>query len=369
MATVAVIGAGIVGASVAFRLAQGGAKAIVVERARPGAGTTASSFAWVNSNQKTPRDYFELNYRGLQEHYRLRDEFGDAPWLHPGGNLIWTTDPDGVAELERRVARLREWGYAAEWREAAMVNSDLEPEVAFPAPPTPVAYFPEEAWIDAPLLTVTLVGLARKAGADVREGSDIDAIETAGGRVSAIRLPGGETMAVDAVVNAAGPDADRVAALAGMPLPLAPTAGLLVRVAVDGDPLGRIVHGPDVNVRPDGPDHLLLHHTSADDRLADRLVIAPDDPLARTLVERAGRAIPAAADARVEETRVGIRPIPRDGRSCVGAVSALPGYVEAVTHSGVTLGPLLGRLLARQILTGEVDPLLAPFGPDRFPRG
>ena len=67
------------------------------------------------------------------------------------------------------------------------------------------------------------------------------------------------------------------------------------------------------------------------------------------------------------EARFGMRPVPADGHSCVGALSAIPGYFEAVTHSGVTLGPLIGRLLAREILTGEVDPLIAPFRADRFP--
>jgi glycine/D-amino acid oxidase-like deaminating enzyme len=52
----------------------------------------------------------------------------------------------------------------------------------------------------------------------------------------------------------------------------------------------------------------------------------------------------------------------------VGALSQIPGYYEAVTHSGVTLGPLVGRLLACEILAGEVDPLIAPFRPDRFPQ-
>ena len=70
--------------------------------------------------------------------------------------------------------------------------------------------------------------------------------------------------------------------------------------------------------------------------------------------------------AEVSEVRLGVRPVPEDGVSCVGAVSGIPGYYEAVTHSGVTLGPLIGRLLAREILTGEVDPMLAPFRPDRF---
>ena len=77
--------------------------------------------------------------------------------------------------------------------------------------------------------------------------------------------------------------------------------------------------------------------------------------------------LPALEGAEVVEARFGMRPVPADGHSCVGALSRIPGYYEAVTHSGVTLGPLVGRLLAREILTGEVDPLIAPFRPDRFP--
>ena len=75
MLRMAVIGAGIVGASVAFWLARSGqARVWVVDRSLPGSGATSASFAWVNANDKTPRDYFELNRVGLEEHFRLRDE-------------------------------------------------------------------------------------------------------------------------------------------------------------------------------------------------------------------------------------------------------------------------------------------------------
>lgn len=368
--TVAVIGAGIVGASVAFRLTQGGAQVIVVDQGQPGSGTTGASFAWVNSNQKTPRDYFELNFAGLREHWRLRDELGEAPWFHPGGNLIWATDPEQMVELAERVDRLQEWGYAAGWIDAGVVNAEMEPVLAFPSPRTSVAFFPDEAWVSAPLCARRLVELAAEAGATLRLDVAVEGIEVEAGRVRGIRLAGGEQVPVDAVVNAAGPQADRVASMAGLPLPLAPTNGLLVRIAVGVDPLARLVHAPEVNARPDGPGHLLLGHTSIDAQLGDRTTVALDEPLCQELVERVKRILPgAAAGARVTEARVGVRAIPEDGLSCVGAVSALPGYYEAVTHSGVTLGPLLGRLMAQIILEEQTDPLLLPFSPDRFPRG
>ena len=86
--TVAVIGAGIVGSSVAYRLSEGGAAVVLIDGAGPGTGTTSTSFAWVNANNKLPREYFELNLAGMREHGRLRDELGGG-WLHPTGNLIW----------------------------------------------------------------------------------------------------------------------------------------------------------------------------------------------------------------------------------------------------------------------------------------
>jgi len=62
----------------------------------------------VNANEKTPYGYFELNYAGLKEHLRLRDELpGGTPWLHPGGNLEWTEDEAALKELCGRVERLR----------------------------------------------------------------------------------------------------------------------------------------------------------------------------------------------------------------------------------------------------------------------
>jgi glycine/D-amino acid oxidase-like deaminating enzyme len=226
-----------------------------------------------------------------------------------------------------------------------------------------VAFFPEEAWIDAPRLANTLVELARQRGAETRFGTAVESIETDG----TLCLQDGERLPVDAVVNAAGPEAEWVAALLERMLPLAPSKGLLVRLAVEGSPIGRIVHSPHVNLRPDGQGHMIVHHGSIDEKLESDAETR--DSLCRELLARARRVVPALEGAKVEDVRVGVRPIPEDGRPCVGAVPALPGYYEAVTHSGVTLGPLLGRLLAREILTGEVDALISPFRPDRFARG
>jgi glycine/D-amino acid oxidase-like deaminating enzyme len=360
---VAVVGAGIVGSSVAFWLSEGGAEVVLIDGAEPGSGTTSASFAWVNANNKLPREYFELNLAGMREHARLHDEIGGG-WLHPTGNLIQAPE-EGQENLERRVERLRSWSYAAEMLPASTVNERLEPEAVFPDPETRVAYFPEESWVDAPALTRTLVQAARSNGALTLVRNSVQDIEV-GDEGARLRLENGDTDHADAVVNATGARAAFVAQMVGRKLPLDVFRGLLIRVAVTGEPLRRLMHTPRVNVRPDGPGYLLLHHDSVDEKLTD-VFDGTEDPLCAELLERARRVLPALAEAEVVEARFGLRPVPADGHSCVGALSDIPGYYEAVTHSGVTLGPLVGRLLAREILTGQVDPLIAPFRPDRFP--
>jgi len=359
---VAVIGAGIVGSSVAYRLSQSGAEVVLIDGAEPGSGTTSTSFAWVNANNKLPRNYFELNVAGMREHERLRHEIGGG-WLHSSGNLIWAADEE-QENLEKRVERLRSWSYAAEMLPASTVNEKLEPGATFEDPERRIAYFPEEFWIDAPALTRTLVEVAGRNGAHRCFGIAVRKIEVEREEVI-LQLGDGGAIHADVVVNATGAKAARVAEMIGRKLPLDAFRGLLLRLAVHGEPLRHLMHTPRINVRPDGPGYVLLHHDSVDERLTDDFA-GTEDPLCTELLERARLVLQALEEAKVVEARFGMRPVPADGYSCVGALSRIPRYYEAVTHSGVTLGPLIGRLLAHEILTGEVDPLIAPFRPDRF---
>src|ERR1700736_7078091 len=71
-----VIGAGVMGASAAYRLAQAGAAVTVLEATRIGGGTSGISFAWTNANKKPPKPYHDLNVAGMKAHAALPNEFG-----------------------------------------------------------------------------------------------------------------------------------------------------------------------------------------------------------------------------------------------------------------------------------------------------
>jgi glycine/D-amino acid oxidase-like deaminating enzyme len=58
--------------------------------------------------------------------------------------------------------------------------------------------------------------------------------------------------------------------------------------------------------------------------------------------------------------------MPRDGRTIAGPLPGVPDCYVIATHSGITLAPLLGELIADEIVAGEVSTMLEPFRPDRF---
>lgn len=358
---IVVIGAGVVGSSLAFRLAQAGQQVTLVDRAHPAYGTTGSSFAWINASTKTPEDYFELNVAGMVAHRTLRDELGGAPWLHEGGNLVWVDDDD-APELESRASRLRRWGYPVEELGRRQMES-LEPNVRFEPHIDHAVLFATEAWIEGPRIAGRMSELAQDQGAETRFAHQVVEMTRGGDRITGVTLANGETIAADLVMNCAGPGADRVASLAGRVLPLAPTLGLVVRITNTKGAIHRVMHAPRVHMRPDANGLVMLHHGDADDAITRG---EASNVWAEELLGRAREYVPAFADARVSRWSIGTRPIPHDERTSAGLLPAIPGYGEIVTHSGITLGPLLGRLVAHEITTGEIDQLLVPFRPERF---
>src|SRR4051812_4518333 len=123
-----VIGAGVVGSAVAYRLVEAGAEVTIIEGDRVGGGTSGISFAWTNSNNKSPPSYHDLNVGGMKAHAALRDEFDDTPWLHLSGSVEWRrSDAEGAA-LHEKVERLKSWGYAIEYitrKELAALEPDI----------------------------------------------------------------------------------------------------------------------------------------------------------------------------------------------------------------------------------------------------
>ncbi len=365
MTEVIVIGGGIIGASLTYRLAAGGARVSLIEARHLAAGTSGSSFAWTNANNKTPTEYFRLNVFGMAEYRRLRREFGETPWFHQSGNIEWADNEEGWAELQSRVLRLRAWGYAAEWISRAEIAS-LEPDVAPPPGLEKAVHFPSEGYIDVPLLIGRLIREAIAAGATVRTGCRVQTLEMTSGRVTGVRTSQGERIAGDIVVSCAGPWSDDVARMAGVDCPLAPTIGLTAISSHSPVALRGIVHTPLLALRPDGAGRVMMRGEHFDGLVEATTRTMPIPKVCNEILRESIRVLPGLEGTRVEAARIGIRPLPIDGQSVVGPVPGVEGLHLVCTHSGVTMGPFIGRALATEIITSRQDKRLAPFRPGRI---
>jgi glycine/D-amino acid oxidase-like deaminating enzyme len=361
-----VVGAGVMGASVAYRLSQAGAAVTVLEASRVGGGTSGISFAWTNAHRKPPKPYHDLNVAGMKAHAALAGEFGATPWWHGGGSLEWEAEPDRAAQAEN-LEQLRSWGYAAEWitrQEVRELEPDIDPAAIGDAP---VAFFPEEGWLDPVVYAHAMLSAARlRHDAKVICGARVVDLVMAGDRVTGVRTADGTRYEADTVVNCAGRWTNEIARDAGLHLPLAPTVGFLVFTPPVAAQLGRVVRSAVVDARPDGAGRLMLHWSPTDATLSFAARLSPSMPEARDLVRRARRLLPSIGDVDPEAVRIAIRPIPGDHLSAIGPMPRTSGYYIAVTHSGVTMSPFLGAAVAGEILTGEKRAELAAFRPARF---
>jgi glycine/D-amino acid oxidase-like deaminating enzyme len=356
---VVVAGAGIIGASIAYYLARRGAAVTIVDRAQPGTGATANSFAWMNATfSKRPRTYFELNRLGLQCWRELDVELNGRLQVRWGGSAEWYPDGEEARRLHEQVRGHQAWGYATR-----IIAEDelrrLEPEVA-PGLVAAAALSEQEGHVDPVHATRTLVEAARSAGATMVAECDVTAIDRPGGRLRAIATSKGGFEA-DTLVVACGVDTPRVARLAGLTIPLQDSPGLLAHTMPLPPLINRVVLAPGAHMKqkPDGRVVTGVGFGAAGSTDASR-------ETGQKALAAAARFLPELASAPLDKVTLGWRPLPTDGFPVIGSVQSAPGVYVTVMHSGVTLSPLVGRLVATELLDGVDVDLLEPFRPARF---
>jgi glycine/D-amino acid oxidase-like deaminating enzyme len=127
----------------------------------------------------------------------------------------------------------------------------------------------------------------------------------------------------------------------------------------------RVIHAPHFYARPGAPGSLLLGATDVDaevDLASDQSGLMK---LADRLRERAANVIPAAAGTHALPGEVCVRSLPSDGHPIAGWAPGIDGLYVAVTHSGITLAPILARHMAAEILDGDEVGALAAYRPGR----
>ena len=372
--SVAVIGAGIMGAAIAWRLARRGVQVTLLDKGLPGHGASSHSFAWINAGAKEPIGYHDLNRRSLDMWARFASAIGDegdpeSAGLRWGGKVSWVARAEDVEALVGRVRQLQSWGYPTRLVDAEEL-ARLEPALE-PGPVAAAEYSPNEGQVEPQMVVDVCLRRLQEMGCEVRTGTEVVGFKRGGdGRIHGLDTTSGPVR-VEAVVMAAGTDTTALAVLAGVSVPQAESPGVVIRT----DPLPPLLNNvPVVYAPPLGDGRREIHiRQCADGRMmigeGDQESLAEDDSQAHAddLLDRARRYLPGLAGARAAPVPVGWRPMPLDGYPVMGFASESPNLYVALTHSGVTLAPVLSQLAAQEICGGTpADAVLGPYRPQRF---
>ena len=334
MENIVIIGAGLIGATLAFQLARSGRAVTVVEAGVPAAVASGRSFGWINASFALSEAHFALRVAGMAAHERLAQA---VPGHHRASGCLWWEEA-GEA-FAATADRLDAAGYPVERLTRAGV---LAREPALKTPPEEALFFPSEGWVDPAVLTRALV---------------------ANGRASGVDTPLGPIMA-DQVVIAAGLGAPALLAPLGLHLPMLHRPGLMLRTAPVALRLAHILAAPEQEIRQDDAGRLLapaaaFHQSDEGGNLADPL------GQAEAAMARIGELL-GLSGLRAERVVQAERPVPGDGLPVVGAVPGVAGLWLSVMHSGVTLAAIAAEGLAGEMAGQGVLPVLQPFQPARL---
>lgn len=355
MTSIIVIGAGIVGASIAHHLSRAGHNVTVIEQGEAGGEVTASSFAWLGLAKSTAAaQQGKLRSQALQQFDRMLlelTEHSGATESHKTlnyrqhGAISWE---ENDAETRRFVAEHTAAGNVMRLLSSAETLA-LEPNLA--AAPSAAAYASEDAGIDPVALSRALLSSAERHGATLRMHTRAAKILQEHGRVVGVRTDNGDVYG-SSVVLAAGTASASLAASVGATVDLAPAPCCLIRFSTEAPLLRGILSTPELEVRQLNDTTLLAAEDVPPGFSGDPAELVPG-ALAAILAT-----FKDAKGVQLEHASIADRPMPRDGEPLVGPATDTPGLYLAVAHPAVILAAAIGaQVTADYALPAEAHPI------------
>ena len=368
---IAIIGGGVIGLGIGWRLAQAGCVVEIFERGEAGKGASWAAAGMLAAGVETEPGELELHAlnRASQLAWpgfaaELEAAAGQSVVLRQEGTLMVALNRDDAAQLRNTYDFQRSQGIALDWlsgAEARQREPFLHPNLAA------AVFCAGDHQVENRKLVRALRAAFAAAGGKLHEHRAVSAIEVTEGKVAGLRLDA-EHVAADVVVLAAGAWSGEMAGLPPVARPpVRPIKGQMLSLRMDrAKPLLRhVVWTPRVYLVPREDGRLLVGATSEERGFDGNLTAGG----VFSLLEGAWRALPGVEELPIDEMWVGFRPGSRDDAPVLGSAE-IEGLVYATGHhrNGILLTPLTANAMATYILTGEMAEPCRPFTLARFAR-
>lgn len=370
VADVAVVGGGLIGLSIAWRLARAGRSVVVLERETIGAGASLAAtgmLAPAAEHEPGSDPLLPLALESLRRWPAFRDdleaEAGRRIDYRPDGTLVLAVGRDEVERLRFRYDLQRRSGLDAAWlpgSEVRRLEPGLRPSV------TAGIHCPLDHQVDPRLVMDALAEACRRAGVVLAEGTPVTALDWSGGRVAGVRC-GDRAVAAEVVVLASGAWSGEGGLLPeALTLPVRPLKGqsLALRTTARTGGLGRMVWTEQVHMAPKSDGQLIVGATVEDCGFRPGVTAGG----LYALLEGARRVLPGIEEMEVEAVWSGYRPTSDDDAPILDALA--PGLVAATGHhrNGYLLAPVSADAIAELVTRGALPDVARPFSRARFGR-
>ena len=332
-----VIGAGIVGASIAYHLARQGAQVTIVDRASsPADGATHNSFGWFSgTGGDWPGGADDLRPFVLDDYRRLEKEI-------PGLSVRWT----GSLVCTDVSVRLNNGMQVATGQQSIAKDEigALEPNLKQPL--ANGVYSPTDGGIDPVLASTALLDAAKSHGAVTIFGQGSAKIVTAGNKAKGVFVS--ETFyEADTIIVAAAAGAQQLCEPLGVSLAMTVSPAFWLKATGPVGLVKTIFDTPEFEIRESRDGHYLMTALHHGDNSAEH-----PKQLAQATIERVNERFGLKDQVQLLDYGVCQRPMPTNGPIIDYIANDKSVYV-AVMHSGITLAPTVGRLIAEELMSGK----------------
>jgi glycine oxidase len=364
---VIIIGGGIIGASIAWRLAREHAQVVVLERARLGheASWAAAGLIAPQAEAQIAGVFFDLCLAARRVFDstvdRLVTDSGLDPEYDPHGILYLALDSAERAELESRARWHRESGAVVVELSAAEARK-IEPAIS---PATLYAlHLADNRRVDNRKLTHAYIAAAINAGAQFRESVSAAAVTARGGRATGVLLYDGTALEADLVIVAAGSWSHQIRGLEADRVALHPVRGQMLCFEARPRILTPSVFSMRAYLVPRRDGRILAGSTMEDAGYNKSVTLAGIEKITRGALAM----VPGLADLPLREFWAGLRPATRDLLPVLGHSPSVPNVIWSTGHyrSGILLSALTGEVIADLVAGRSPSIDLAPFSPARF---